>query len=129
MVAYSALNDAPWFGTALKSNAVFWFVSALSCLVSPSLGIKLWDVKGDDELTPGCITCIGCSAGYVGTLLASLAWGVDPLTAVGYACVAIAILDVKTFFFAPEVDKLGLNKALLIIWPCFVAVTAASILM
>ena len=129
MVAYSALNDAPWFGTALKSNAVFWFVSALSCLVSPSLGIKLWDVKGDDELTPGCISCIGCSIANVSTLLASLAWGVDPLTAVGHACVATAILDVKTFFFAPEVDKLGFNKALLGIWPCFAAVTAASILM
>ena len=35
------------FGTAIKVNAVFTAVSARSCLVSPLLGIKIWDPKGE----------------------------------------------------------------------------------
>jgi len=129
IVAYSALNDSPWFGTALKANAGFSLASALSCVVFPSLGVKLWELKGDDELTPGCVSGVGCNLGIMGTLSAALAWGVEPLTAIGYTCVAAAILDLKTYFFTPEVDKIGFNKAVIGIWPFFAAVTAASILM
>jgi len=129
MVAYSALNDSPWYGTALKAQAVFFLATTLSCVVSPAFGVKIWELKGDDELTPGSVSCIGCNVGMLGTLSAALAWDVEPLTAIGYACVVGAILDVNAFFFTPEVDKLGFNKALLGIWPFFAAVTAARILM
>ena len=97
------MNDSPWFGTALKVNTVFTLASAISCVVSPSLGVKvkLWELKGDDELTPGCVSSFGCNVGTAGTLSAALAWSVEPLTAKGYACVAGAILDVITIFFAP----------------------------
>jgi len=43
IVEYSALNDFP--GLDLFSK------EALTCLVSPSLGIKLSELKVDDELT------------------------------------------------------------------------------
>ena len=91
--------------------------------------MELWELKGDDEFTPGYVIGLGGGLGIAGTLLASLAWGVEPLTALGYACVATVILDLKTFFFSPDFDKIGSNKALIAIWPCFAAVTAASILM
>ena len=86
IVVYSALNDSPcWFGTALKVNAVFtlWRQPFYALLVSPSLGIKLWELKGDDELTPGCLSSCGCGLGIAGTIIASLVWGVEPLCLCG----------------------------------------------
>jgi len=50
--------------------------------VFPTLGIKLWELKGDDGLTPGYVIGCGGSLGIVGTFLASLAYGVEPRTAI-----------------------------------------------
>ena len=113
IVAYSALNNCHWFGTtAFKVNAVYTVVAALSCLVSPSLGVKLWEVKEDDELSPGYPSICGAMTGKASTMLVTLARGVDPLTAVGDTCALHvgAVLNLKTFFFTPNVDKIGFDK-------------------
>lgn len=128
-VAYSGLNDLLWFGSALKANAVFYMACSLSCMLSPSLGIKLWEVKGDDDFTPGFISICGGMSGTAAIMIASLAWGVDPLTSAGYTCAAAAVLHSKNFFFTTEVDKIGHNKSALAVWPIFAAITAASILL
>jgi hypothetical protein len=127
-VAYSGLNDLLWFGTAFKACSILTIASSLSC-ISPSLGVKLWELKNDDEFTPGFVSICGAAMGTLGTLMGSLAWGVDPLTSAGYTCAAASILDLKAFFFTPEVDKIGHNKTLLAMWPIFGAVTAASVLL
>ena len=61
-------------------------------------------------------------------MLAFLAWGVDPLTAVGYTRPLGAVLTLKTFFFTPEVDKIGFDKTILAFWLVFYFVAAFSIL-
>ena len=127
-VVYSGLNDLPWFGTALKANAIFTIVCGIPLMAAPSFGVKLWELKGDDDLTPGSLSICGAMLTVMGTMTASLAWGIDPLTAAGYTCAAAAVLDLKLFFFTPEVDKFGMNKTILGIWPLFAAISAASIL-
>ena len=127
-VVYSALNDSPWFGTALKAHAVYSIVCGILLMAFPPLGVKLWGLKGGDVYTPGFTSICGAALAVIGTMSASLAWGIDPLSAVGYTCAAAAALDLKLLFFAPEVDQMGMNTRVLGICFCFAAITAASIL-
>ena len=127
-VVYTGLNDSPWFGTALKAHAVFPVVCGILLVAFPSLGVKFWELKGDDDFTPGFTSICGAALVVIGTMSASLAWGIDPLSAVGYTCALAAVLDLKVFFLTPEVDKIGMNKTMLGISPLFTAIATASIL-
>jgi hypothetical protein len=126
-VAYSALNNLPWFGTAFKANALLTFVSSLSCMISPSFGIKFWGVKGDDDST-AYMSLIGDHLFTRGVLMNSLAWGIDPLTAVGYGSATASILHVRNGFFNSDVEKLGIDKRAYSFWAVSCAVVATSIL-
>lgn len=128
-VAIAALNDLPFFSTTLKAESIFVALSSLSCIVSPTFGIKIWEMKQDDEYTPGFVSLIGNSLGFDAVLLASLAWGIEPITAIGYTAAVATILSLKTHFFTPEVTKIGMNKKVLAIWPVIGAITALSILL
>jgi hypothetical protein len=128
-VAIAALNDLPYFSTTLKAESIFVALSSLSCIVSPTFGMKIWEIENDDEYTPGFVSLIGNSLGFDAVLLASLAWGMEPITAIGYTAAVATILSLKTHFFTPEVARIGMNKKVLAIWPVIGAITALSILL
>lgn len=128
-VAIAALNDLPYFSTTLKAESIFVALSSLSCIVSPTFGMKIWEIKQDDEYTPGFVSLIGNTFGFDAVLLATLAWGIAPITAIGYSAAVATALSLKTLFFTPEVEKIGMNKKVLAIWPVIGAITALSILL
>ena len=45
--------------------------------MSPSLGMKLWKLKGVDEFTLGYLISCAASLSCLGALVAPLAWGVN----------------------------------------------------
>ena len=88
---------------------------------------KLFELVGDDEMTPGLVTIIGSACCMVGTLTASLAWGAAPIDAIGYTAAVSAVLNLKGLFFSPEMDDTGINKGALAFWSVSITGIAASI--
>jgi len=115
--------------TSLKAGSTFWMISGLHCLFAPKFGLKLWELKGDDEFTPGTVALIGRNMGIGNVLTAALAWGVEPITALGYAAAAAVVVCTKSNFFSPEVDVLNLDTKMLAFWPIYNAAIAASVLL
>lgn len=61
-VVYSGLNDSPcWFETAVKAHTVYSIVAGILFIVFPSLGVKLWGLKGSDIYTPGFTSICGAA--------------------------------------------------------------------
>jgi len=105
-------------------------ISCLPCVLTPKKGCELWGTKGDDDYTPGFGFGIGASIISLGALNAFLAWGVEPITAVGYTCSVGTLLHLKSIFFTPETDGFMEGKELTyLVWPIINAATAATILL
>ena len=129
VTVYAALNNLDWFMTSLKAWSTYWMISGLPILFAPKFAMTLWQIKGDDEFTPGTVALIGRNMGIGNVLTAALAWGVEPITALGYAAAAAVVLCTKSNFFSPEVDVLNLDTKMLAFWPIYNAAIAASVLL
>jgi len=123
------LNNLDWFPTSLKAWSTFWMISGLISLFVPKFSTKLWELKGDDESTPGTMALIGCNMSIESVLTTALAWGVEPITALGYAAAAAVVFNTKANFFSREVDVLNLDTKILAFWPIYNAAIVASILL
>jgi len=127
-VVISALNDLPWFTKAIKSTSIFALIAGTSCLPSASKAVELWQIKGGDELTPGCVSVAGDSLTMVGVLTTLLSYGVNPVKAIGWTSLAATILGTKNCLFNDDVDKIfdevGIGKKVVSLWPILGATVA-----
>ena len=129
VTVYAALNNLDWFMTSLKAFSTYWIIAGLPCLFAPKFAMKLWELKGDDESTPGIVTIVGCNMEISSVLTAALAWGVEPITALGYAAAAAVVCHTKANLFSPEIDVLNVDRKIRAFWPIYYAAIAASILL
>jgi len=127
VTAYAALNGMDWFITSFKALSVYLVASSIPCLFFPKFAMKLWDIKGDDEMTPGSMVLLGCNMSIVSVLCTLLAWDVGPLTA-GYTFAAAAAILAKGCFFSDDVDVFKIDKKILAFWPILYAAMAATLL-
>lgn len=127
--AYAALNDLECFNPLFKAFSVYTTICGILDYFAPQQAIKLFESEeAADADTPGVVHIIGNCCLVLGTLTASLAWGVDATQAVGYSALASAILDIKSMFFTPEVEAMDMNKYSLMVGPLWNAGIAAAIL-
>lgn len=130
MPAIFALNDSPLFENAFKFQACFFVASGLLALFAPTLSMKLWGMKGDDEMTAGSMVGLGANICNYGTLISLLAFsGKDPIQCIGYTAAVALLVSIKCNFFSPEFEVLEYDKGPLLFWAIFDAVIAASILL
>mmetsp|Transcript_4411 Transcript_4411/g.7900 ORF Transcript_4411/g.7900 Transcript_4411/m.7900 type:complete len:291 (-) Transcript_4411:731-1603(-) len=127
--AYAGLTNADWALAAFKARAVYTFLCGIPCVFNGNSAIKLWELKNTDELTPGLFNVLGCSVLNLGALLAALAWGFDPVKAVGYTALVSLLTSFKCTFLSPDFDVLGIDIAPLMFWAALNAVISASILL
>ena len=127
--SYGGLSNADWAPTAFKACAAFALASGLPCFVDPKAAIGLWEVKGDDDLTPGVVSAVGSNLLVLGVLAASLAWGVDTVTAFGYAAATALVAGGYNNFVSEDFAKLGCNSNALAVWTLLFGAIAAVILL
>eukprot|EP00978_Attheya_sp_CCMP212_P032064 scaffold123542_cov53-Attheya_sp.AAC.2 len=127
--AYAGLTNADWALTAFKARAVYTFLCGIPVLFNGNLAIKLWELKNTDELTPGLFNVLGCGVVNLGALLAAIAWGIDPVKAVGYTALVSLLTAFKCIFLSPDFDVLGIGIAPLMFWAVLNAVISAIILL
>jgi uncharacterized protein YjeT (DUF2065 family) len=127
--AYAALNNLECFDSLFKVFSVYNLVLGAVDLCFPQQAEDRCGLQDVDEMTPGLVAAIGSNCCALGTLTASLAWGADPVEAIGFTALASALSNLKYLFFTPEVDDIGMNKGTLAFWPLFSTGVAASILL
>jgi len=128
VTAYAALNGMDWFMTSFKALSVYLVASSIPCLFFPKFAVKLWDIKGGDEMTRGCMVVLGCKISILSVLCTLLAWDVSPITALGYTFAAAAAIFTKGYFFSADVDVFKSDKEMLAFWPISSAVMARTLL-
>lgn len=127
--AYAGLTNADWALTAFKADAIYTLIAGIPLLFNAAFGIKLWELKDTNEITPGLVIALGCNIIVTGTLKAAIAWGIDPIKAFGYTTLAGFVTSFKCNFFSPDFDVLGLDLAPLMFWMVVNAVLSTSILL
>lgn len=128
--AYAALNNLECFNPLFKLYSVYIGACGLYEYFFPKHAVETFLPSDEtDEMTPGLVTIIGCASTVLGTLTASLAWGVAPVEAIGLCALASTMFHLKGVFASPEIEDLGMNIAPLAFWPIWNAAIAASILL
>jgi len=126
---YAGLTHADWALTAFKADAIYTIICAIPCVFNASLSNKLWELKDTNEFTPGLINGLGCNLINSGALVAAIAWGIDPVKAIGYTSLVSLLTTFNYNFLSPDFDVLGIDIAPLMFWVVLHAVISASILL
>ena len=130
--AAAALCDSKFkcFENMFKATSLFYgLVGLVLELPGKKYGFKTLDVQGEDEHTAGIMSVLGMNNVVVSTLLSSLAWGLDPMKAIGYTSAVAAVMAMKASYFTPELDGLQMDQSILAFWPIWHTGIASTILL
>jgi hypothetical protein len=119
VTCYGCLNSMDWANTAMKVYSVWFGITGLQAAFAPDSFSKLWNVKFMSTLTD--IQKHGFQwwgfflldyAVYVGCV----AWGVEPMKALGYAWVPATLANAYFNVLSDKTKEFGMNRPVLFAW-------------
>jgi hypothetical protein len=119
VTCYGCLNSKDWANTAIKVYSVWFGITGLQAAFAPTSFSKLWNIKFLSTMT--AIQKHGFQwwgfflldyAVYVGCM----AWGVEPMKALGYAWLPATLASVYFNILSNTTKDFRLNRPILFAW-------------
>jgi hypothetical protein len=126
VTGYGCFYSKDWANTAMKLYSVWGGITGLMAALSPDLNAKVWGIKSKfTEIQKHSMQWLGFFVLELAVCIGCLAWGVEPMKAVGYAWLPPTLANAYWNVLSDTTKDFGLNRPMLFAWMVLgIAVTA-----
>jgi hypothetical protein len=126
VTGYGCFYSKDWANTAMKLYTVWGGISGLLAVLSPDLHAKAWGFKPKfTDIQKHATQWWGLFILELAVCIGCLAWGVEPMKAVGYAWLPGTLANAYWNVLTDTTKDLALNRQMLFVWMVIgMAVTA-----